>query len=170
MKRKVRVKGPGVKLNNIWCYIDEVAVIDEAQYEENKEFVDVIEDIRENNERVIEIVVKDETIDLEELKKDIEEYVENYKKEEVKTDKNSNENVDETDNTSDNPGEELEALKERAAKLGIKVTSNMKKETIINKIEEKEAEEDKKQNPGGEPKDGTDTNDGANTEENPKGE
>ena len=85
-------------------------------------------------------------------------------------DKNSNENVDETDNTSDNPGEELEALKERAAKLGIKVTSNMKKETIINKIEEKEAEEDKKQNPGGEPKDGTDTNDGANTEENPKGE
>ena len=37
MKRKVRVKGPGVKLNNIWCYIDEVAVIDEAQYEENKD-------------------------------------------------------------------------------------------------------------------------------------
>ena len=48
MKRKVRVKGPGVKLNNIWCYIDEVAVIDEAQYEENKEYVEVIEEIEEN--------------------------------------------------------------------------------------------------------------------------
>ena len=64
----------------------------------------------------------------------------------------------------------MEALKERAAKLGIKVTSNMKKETIIKKIEEKETEEDKKQNPGGEQKDGTDTNDGTNTEENPEGE
>ena len=48
MKRKVRVKGPGVKLNNIWCYINEVAVIDEAQYEENKEYVEVIEEIEEN--------------------------------------------------------------------------------------------------------------------------
>ena len=49
MKRKVRVKGPGVKLNNIWCYINEVAVIDEAQYEENKEYVEVIEEIEENS-------------------------------------------------------------------------------------------------------------------------
>ena len=32
------------------------------------------------------------------------------------------------------------------------------------------AEEDKKQNLGGEQKDGTDTNDGTNTEENPEGE
>lgn len=168
--KKVSPKSAGVKLNGKWCFKGQNEIVSDEEYNANKEFVDVIEDIRENNERVIEIVVKDETIDLEELKKDIEEYVENYKKEEVKTDKNSNENVDETDNTSDNPDEELEALKERAAKLGIKVTSNMKKETVINKIEEKEAEEDKKQNPGGEPKDGTDTNDGANTEENPKGE
>ena len=33
MKRKVRVTGPGVKLNNIWCYINEEAVIDEKQYD-----------------------------------------------------------------------------------------------------------------------------------------
>ena len=46
----------------------------------------------------------------------------------------------------------------------------MKKETIINKIGEKEAEEDKKQNLEGKQKDGTDTNDGTITEENPKGE
>lgn len=168
--KRVTPKGPGVKLNGKWCFNGQEEIISEEEYNANKEFVDVIEDIRENNERVIEIVVKDETIDLEELKKDIEKYVENYKKEETKTDKNSNENVDKTDNTSDNSDEELETLKERATKLGIKVTSNMKKETIINKIEEKEAEEDKKQNLEGEQKDGTDTNDGTITEENPEGE
>ena len=161
--KKVSPKSAGVKLNGKWCFKGQNEIVSDEEYNANKEFVDVIEDIRENNERVIEIVVKDETIDLEELKKDIEEYVENYKKEDVKTDKNSNENVDKTDNTSDDPDEELEALKERAAKLGIKVT-------IIKKIEEKETEEDKKQNPGGEQKDGTDTNDGTNTEENPEGE
>lgn len=165
--KKVSPKKAGVKLNGKWCFKGQNEIVSDEEYNANKEFVDVIEDIRENNERVIEIVVKDENIDLEELKKDIEEYVENYKKEEVKTDKDSNENVD---NNSDNPDEELEALKERAAKLGINVTHNMRKETIIRKIEEKEAEEDKKQNPGGEQKDGTDTNDGTITEENPEGE
>lgn len=165
--KKVSPKKAGVKLNGKWCFKGQNEIVSDEEYNANKEFVDVIEDIRENNERVIEIVVKDENIDLEELKKDIEEYVENYKKEEVKTDKDSNENVD---NTSDNPDEELEALKERAAKLGINVTHNMRKETIIRKIEEKEAEEDKKQNPGGEQKDGADTNDGTITEENPEGE
>lgn len=165
--KKVSPKSAGVKLNGKWCFKGQNEIVSDEEYNANKEFVDVIEDIRENNERVIEIVVKDENIDLEELKKDIEEYVENYKKEEVKTDKDSNENVD---NTSDNPDEELEALKERAAKLGINVTHNMRKETIIRKIEEKEAEEDKKQNLGGEQKDGADTNDGTITEENPEGE
>ena len=36
MKRKVRVTGPGVKLNNVWCYINEEAVIDEKQYKNIK--------------------------------------------------------------------------------------------------------------------------------------
>ena len=47
MKRKVRVTGPGVKLNNIWCYINEEAVIDEKQYKENEKYVEVIEEIEE---------------------------------------------------------------------------------------------------------------------------
>lgn len=41
---KVKVKGKGVKLNGIWIYKGEEAIIDEEQYEENKEFVDIIED------------------------------------------------------------------------------------------------------------------------------
>ena len=47
MKRKVRVTGPGVKLNNVWCYINEEAVIDEKQYKENEKYVEVIEEIEE---------------------------------------------------------------------------------------------------------------------------
>lgn len=41
---KVKVKGKGVKLNGIWIYKGEEAIIDEEQYEKNKEFVDIIED------------------------------------------------------------------------------------------------------------------------------
>lgn len=41
---KVKVKGKGVKLNGVWIYKGEEAIIDEEQYEENKEFVDIIED------------------------------------------------------------------------------------------------------------------------------
>lgn len=96
MKRKVRVTGPGVKLNNIWCYINEEAVIDEKQYKENEKYVEVIEEI-----------------------------------EETKTE-----------------DEELEALKEKAKKLGIKNAHNMKKETLIAKIEKAKAGEG--QNPEGE--------------------
>ena len=83
--KKVSPKSAGVKLNGKWCFKGQKEIVSDEEYNANKEFVDVIEDIRENNERVIEIVVKDETIDLEELKKDIEKYVENYKKEETKT-------------------------------------------------------------------------------------
>lgn len=47
MNRKVRVKGPGVKLANRWCYINEEAIIDDLEYEKNKQYVDIIEEIKE---------------------------------------------------------------------------------------------------------------------------
>lgn len=40
----VKVKGKGVKLNGKWCYKGEMAEIDEIEYEENKKFLDIIED------------------------------------------------------------------------------------------------------------------------------
>ena len=40
----IRVRGKGIKLNGKWCYKDEEVIIDEAQYEENKNYVDIIED------------------------------------------------------------------------------------------------------------------------------
>lgn len=149
--KRVTPKSAGVKLNGKWCFKNQEAVISEEEYNLKKAFVDVLEDIRETNERVIEIVVKDETINLEELKKDLELYVENYKKDAAESSaENAEPSADKNtgDNNGDNSDEELEALKEKAKGLGIKNVHNMKKETLIAKIEEAEAGEN--QNPDGE--------------------
>lgn len=139
MKRKVRVKGPGVKLNNVWCYINEEAVIDEAQYEENKDYVEVIEEIKENQE-----TKSDNGTGINVGSNEGE-------KQPTEDDKNEDPKGDSKDNSDENnEDEELEALKDRAKELGINITHNMKKETIIKKIEEKEAEAGENQNPEGE--------------------
>lgn len=135
MKRKVRVTGPGVKLNNIWCYINEEAVIDEKQYKENEKYVEVIEEIEETKTEDIKPaapVVQTEPVE---------------EKEKTQEDNNPESN-EKTENDEQTEDEELEALKEKAKKLGIKNAHNMKKETLIAKIEEAKAGEG--QNPEGE--------------------
>ena len=135
MKRKVRVTGPGVKLNNIWCYINEEAVIDEKQYKENEKYVEVIEEIEETKTEDIKPeapVVQTEPVE---------------EKEKTQEDNNPESN-EKTENDEQTEDEELEALKEKAKKLGIKNAHNMKKETLIAKIEEEKAGEG--QNPEGE--------------------
>ena len=147
--KRVTPKEAGVKLNGKWCFKGQEEIISEEEYNANKEYVVVLEDIRESNERVIEIVVKDETIDIEALRKDLEEFVENYNKPEAP----EKHEEDPGENPGENPGEdeELKALKAKAQELGINVTHNMKKETIIKKIEAAEkAKEGQGQNPKGE--------------------
>ena len=41
---KVKVREEGIKLNGVWKFKGEEAVIDEEQYERNKDFIDIIED------------------------------------------------------------------------------------------------------------------------------
>ena len=133
MKRKVRVTGPGVKLNNIWCYINEEAVIDEKQYKENEKYVEVIEEIEETKTEEVKTAapaVQTETV------------------EEKNQEDNNPESNEKTENDEQTEDEELEALKEKAKELGIKNAHNMKKETLIAKIEEAKAGEG--QNPEGE--------------------
>lgn len=144
---KVRVKGEGVKLANKWCYINDEAIIDEEEYERNKEYVDVIERIEEP-----------------EIPEEKTPEVDPGENQNPEGEKNPEDEVDDTnveDNDGENPeeepgeekeddDEELEALKARAKELNIKVTANMKKETIINKIEEAEKEAGENQNPEGE--------------------
>ena len=157
--KRVTPKGPGVKLNEKWCFKGQEEIISEEEYKANEKYLIVLEDIRETNERVIEIVVKDETIDIKALKEDLEQFVENYnkpeeEKDEVQGDNGSDNNVGNIEGTktgNEGEDEELKALKDKAQELGINVTHNMKKETIIKKIEEAEkAKEGQGQNPEGE--------------------
>ena len=132
MKRKVRVTGPGVKLNNVWCYINEEAVIDEKQYKENEKYVEVIEEIEETKTEEVKTAapaVQTETV------------------EEKKQEDNNPESNEKTENDEQTEDEELDALKEKAKELGIKNAHNMKKETLIARIEEAKAGEG--QNPEG---------------------
>ncbi len=39
----VKVKGAGVKLAGKWCFINETAEISKEEYENNKEYVEIIE-------------------------------------------------------------------------------------------------------------------------------
>ena len=84
--KRVTPKGPGVKLNGKWCFNGQEEIISEEEYNANKDYLVMLEDIRETNERVIEVIVKDETIDIEALKEDIEQFVENYNKPEEQED------------------------------------------------------------------------------------
>lgn len=149
--KRVTPKGPGVKLNGKWCFNDQEEIISEEEYKANENYLTVLEDIRETNERVIEIVVKDETIDIKALKEDLEQFVENYNKpeEEEKEDAQGSDGNDKNVGGIEGAGagnegedEELKALKAKAQELGINVTHNMKKETIKKKIEENEKTED----------------------------
>lgn len=149
--KRVIVKGPALKLNGKWCYDKDTTIVSEDVYEKNKKYLDVVEEISEKKERTITIMVKDETIDLKELKQDLELYVERYKKETVASAENTNDAGNSADdnidsNTSDNSDKELETLRERAKELGIKNTHNMKKETLIAKIKEIEDTEVEKEN------------------------
>lgn len=149
--KTVKVKGIGVQVQGISYFKNDVFDVTEEDYEPIKDLVEVIkEDVLTTNEndRIIMIKVEDETIDLEEAKKYLYECLLRFGKvlEPAKDEKET-----EDPKGSDEEDEELEALKDRAKELDIKITANMKKETIIKKIEEAEkAKEGQGQNPEGE--------------------
>lgn len=124
----VKVKGKAIKLNGRWCYKGETEEITLEQYEGKEKYLEIIEADKEveelpqvPGEDVVEEQSQEETeVDEEETEKVEEENQQEEKQEETEVD------------------EELEALKEKAKSLDIKVTANMKKETIIKKIQEKE--------------------------------
>ena len=131
---KVRVKGEGVKLANRWCFINDEAIIDKEEYEKNKEYVDVIEEIEEPKEDP-EVLTSKEQVGAGENPNPEDNQKDGSDTNDDTNDKGENSGEDQNDNNED---EELEALKERAKELGIKNTHNMKKETLIAKIQETE--------------------------------
>lgn len=139
---RVRVIGPGVKLANQWCFKGDDAIIDAAELERNKDYVEVIEELNINSNT-------DGKSESDDENNGKEQKPENEKPEGEGGTPEDEKSEGENDNPEGND-EELEALKERAKNLGINVTHNMKKETIIKKIQELTAEAGEGQNPEGE--------------------
>lgn len=128
----VKVKGKAIKLNGRWCYKGETEEITLEQYE--------------GKEKYLEIVKADKEV--EELPQvPGEDVVEEQSQEETEVNEEETEKVEEENQQEETEvDEELEALKEKAKSLDIKVTANMKKETIIKKIQEKEADQNQTKN------------------------
>ena len=150
---KVRVKGEGVKLANKWCFINEEATIDLEEYEINKEYVDIIEEIEEPKTDSEVSTSNEEASTGESQNPEGEQEILNNDGSDTNVGSIEGENNPEGDNGENNESEdeELDALKEREKELGIKNTHNMKKETLIAKIQEtEEASTGESQNPEGE--------------------
>lgn len=129
--KKVIIKDVGLKLNDKWHFKGDMTTISDEEYEKYKNYLILKENIKENNERVIEIIVDDETIDIAQLKLDVKEYVKNYNKKDVED--NSEENESPLGKLS------LDELKAKAIDLGINASRMTNKEKIIEKINEVEA-------------------------------
>lgn len=139
----VKVKGKAVKLNGKWCYKGETENITLEQYEGKEKYLEIVEadeEVEELPQVPGENVIEDE---LQEEKTEVDEKVENEK---VENEKVEEENQQEEKQEETEVDEELEALKEKAESLDIKVTANMKKETIIKKIQEKEEDQNQTKN------------------------
>ena len=128
----VKVKGKAIKLNGRWCYKGEIEEITLEQYE--------------GKEKYLENVKADKEV--EELPQvPGEDVVEEQSQEETEVNEEETEKVEEENQQEETEvDEELEALKEKAKSLDIKVTANMKKETIIKKIQEKEEDQNQTKN------------------------
>ncbi len=155
--KTVKVKGIGVQVNGISYFKNDVFEVTDEDYESIKEMVNALKENNENgNKRVVQIKVENEDLDLKEVEKYLYNCLENFGK--VPTGENSNpeENEDVNNNVNDtnvgdsNEDEELEALRERAKELGMKNIHNMKKETLIAKIQEIKEKTGENLNPEGE--------------------
>lgn len=146
--KTVKVKGIGVQVNGTSYFKNDVFEVTDEEYELIKEFVDVLSENSKNvNKRIVQIKVENEDLDLKEVEEYLYNCLENFGKEE---NDGSDTNVDGKAGENSDEDEELEALKDRAKELGINVTHNMKKETIIKKIEEIEQDPGENPNPEGE--------------------
>ena len=155
----VKVKGKAIKLNGRWCYKGETEEITLEQYEGKEKYLEIVKADKEvkelpqvPGEDIVEEQSQEETeVDEEEIEKVEEENQQEEKQEETEVDEEEIEKVEEENQQEEKQeetevDEELEALKEKAKSLDIKVTANMKKETIIKKIQEKEEDQNQTKN------------------------
>lgn len=113
---KVKLIGPGLKIENKWHWIGETVIVNKEDYEKNKKYLEVIEIIEDENST---------------------ETVENKNETELSEDKNTKDE-EETEEETEDVDEEMEILRKKATELGIEFRKNTKKETLIKKISEAE--------------------------------
>ena len=113
---KVKLIGPGLKIENKWHWIGETVIVNKEDYEKNKKYLEVIE------------IIEDE----EDAGK-----VEDKNENELTEAENTNDNEEDTE-TEEEVDEEMELLRKKATELGIEFRKNTKKETLIKKISEAE--------------------------------
>ena len=135
--KKVRVDGPAVKLNNNWYFDKETAVISDEEFEKNKKYLKLIENINEDfndkkENRTISLIIEDESIDINEIEKDLKDFIKNYKKEDL----GDNPEGNKLGEISKDEKEELAQLRNEAKELNIRNAHVMSKETLIEKIAE----------------------------------
>ena len=135
--KKVRVDGPAVKLNNNWYFDKETAVISDEEFEKNKKYLKLIENINEDfndkkENRTISLIIEDESIDINEIEKDLKDFIKNYKKEDL----GDNPEGNKLGENSKDEKEELAQLRNEAKELNIRNAHVMSKETLIEKIAE----------------------------------
>lgn len=119
--KKVKLIGPGLKLNNSWKWCGDIVEITDKEYEKNKNFLELLEDINEDEKND----TSKDTNDLDNNGNDST---------------NGNDTTGEGENTDDEDeenDEELELIRAKAKELGIN-PGRMKKETLLAKIKEKE--------------------------------
>lgn len=131
--KKVKLIGPGLKLNNSWHFIGDIVEITDEEYEKNCEFLKLIEEIEkseQDNKNGEQNNENDENNNA----------TENENDEDPSKDENENPEEDKGEDETDED-EEMELLKEKAKKLGIN-PGKMKKETLLKKIEAAESQKE----------------------------
>ena len=116
--KKVKLIGPGLKLNNSWKWCGDIVEITDEEYEKNKNFLELLEDINEDE------------------KNDTSEGTNDTNKNST-TENDASEEGENTDGEDEEIDEELEIIRVKAKELGIN-PGRMKKETLLAKIKEKE--------------------------------
>lgn len=135
--KKVKLIGPGLKLNNKWSWCGDTVVISDTEFEKNAEYLELIEDVEDkthsnnkNNENNNNIITENN----ENTTNNNNDGGENNNPE---TPEENNPNGDE-----DGQDDELELLRAEAKSLGIN-PGNAKKDTLLKKIEEVKAKSSK---------------------------
>lgn len=139
---KVKLIGPGLKIENKWHWIGETVIVNKEDYEKNKKYLEVIEIIANDTSTTANITANIDTDYLlkgvtSKIKDAINSSMEEETEDKSSEDKNETEE-EENAETEEDVDEEMEILRKKATELGIEFRKNTKKETLIKKISEAE--------------------------------